>query len=65
MARKKKKKDVLNRNERAMRNAIAHDMNKLLVERNFGNANGVHINPAEKRLRTRDAAKRKAIREQL
>lgn len=64
MAKKKKgKQDHLNMVERAMRNAIAHDINKIMVERSFGNANGTHLNPADRRARTRDAAKRKALKD--
>ena len=63
MAKKKKKADALNQNERALRNALAHEVNKLLVERNFGNANGTHQNPADRRARTRDASKKKALKE--
>lgn len=63
MARKKKKKDFLNANERAMRNLLAHEVNQIIVERSFGNANGTHLNPADRRARTRDAAKRRAMKE--
>jgi hypothetical protein len=64
MAKKKKKADHLNLNERALRNAMAHEINKIIVERSFGNANGTHLNPADRRARTRDASKKKAIKEQ-
>ena len=63
MAKKKKKAPSLNKNERAMRNLLAHDVNKMLVERNFGNANGTHQNPADRRARTRLAAEKKAMKE--
>jgi hypothetical protein len=60
---KKKKSPSLNANERSMRNLLAHDLNKIMVERSMGNGNGTHLNPADRRARTRDAAKKKAMKE--
>lgn len=62
--KKKRNKDHLTKAERAMRNVLAHELNQIMVDRSRGNANGVHQNPAERRLRTRSAAKRKAIEDQ-
>lgn len=63
MAKKKKKADHLNLNERALRNALAHEVNKIMVERSFGNANGTHQNPADRRARTRSASKTRALKD--
>jgi hypothetical protein len=63
MAKKKVKRPHLNGVERAMRNAMAHEINQIIVERSFGNANGTHQNPADRRARTRSAAKSKALKD--
>jgi hypothetical protein len=64
MNKKRKKKDHLTQTERAMRNVLAHELNQIIVDRSRGNANGTHQNPAERRIRTRSAAKRRAIEDQ-
>lgn len=64
MANNKKKKDNrLGLMNDAMRNAHSAELARLLRERAKSNASGIHLNPAEKRARTRNAAKAKALKE--
>lgn len=59
----KKKTDKLSMQNRAIRNAHAHELENIMRERSKGNATGTHANKKDKRARTRDAAERKAIKD--
>ena len=59
----KKKKAPLNKVNQARRNAEAREVVMLLIQRSQSNANGEHLNPADRRCRTRNAQLKRALRE--
>lgn len=47
----------------ARRKAHAEELHKLFIERSRSNADGEHANPKDKRARTRQAQKQKALKD--
>lgn len=64
MANNKKETKLGVANE-AMRKAHSSELAKIMRLRAQSNANGVHANTADRRARTRSAAKSRAIKESL
>jgi hypothetical protein len=56
---------MLNKTNRAIRNAEMKELNEALRLRAHGNANGTHKNKRDKRVRTRLNKLRQAIRDQF
>lgn len=59
----KPEKSGLGKANEARRKAEAFELHTLFVERSRSNADGTHANRKDKRARTREAAKRKALRD--
>lgn len=58
-----KKKPVLHKANQVARNIRASELESILRDRRQSNASGAHLNPAEKRARTRSASLKKSLKD--